>query len=99
MIEARGSSSAASAANAVVDGVRRLVNDTAADDCISMSMVSSGEYDVDKGLIFSFPARAQGDRIEVIDGFKLDAYAQEKVQAVLQELQQELQAVRDLKLI
>ena len=99
VIEARGSSSAASAANAVVDGVRRLREETPAGDCISMSMASEGQYEVAKGLIFSYPARLHGGRLEVVTDFDMEPYARGKIAAVLQELREEAQAVHDLKLI
>lgn len=99
VIEARGSSSAASAANAVVDGVRKLTTDTPAGDYFSASMVSKGEYGVDKGLIFSFPVRVFGGQLSIVQDLKLDPYTKTKFDEAHQELREECAAVRELKLI
>lgn len=93
VIKARGSSSAASAANAVVDGIRRIVFDTPANDIVSMGVCSKGEYGVDKGLIFSFPCRVKNGSLEVVTHYQLNAFGREKFQLVLEELRQEYQAV------
>jgi malate dehydrogenase len=99
VIEARGSSSAASAANAIVDGVRKLTTETPAGDFFSMSTVSKGEYGVDKGLIFSFPCQVRGGKLSIVTDLKLEAYAKGKFDAAHDELREECAAVRELKLI
>jgi malate dehydrogenase len=98
-IEARGASSAASAANAVVDGVRKLTTDTPAGDFFSMSVASKGEYGVDAGLIFSLPCQVRNGKLSVVTDLKLDPYAKTKFDEVHQELREEKAAVRELKLI
>lgn len=99
VIKARGSSSAASAANAVIDGVHRIITDTAAGNTYSVACVSNGEYGVDKGLIFSFPCRTEHGKVSIIEGLKQNEFGQEKFNAVLDELRGEKQAVKDLGLI
>ncbi len=99
VIQARGSSSAASAANAVVDGIRRLTFDTAANDCFSVGRCSQGEYGVDKGLIFSMPCRTTHGHLEVLTNFQLNEFGRDKFALVLDELRQEYQAVKELGLI
>ena len=99
VIEARGSSSAASAANAVVDGVRRLLDETPEGTCFSVSKFSCGEYGVPKGLIFSFPCRVRNGKVEVVEGFSLTPYVQQCIDGVIDELQEEYNAVKSLKLI
>jgi malate dehydrogenase len=99
IIKARGASSAASAANAAVDGVRNLVMDTPAGDTFSMCLSSNGEYGVDKGLIFSFPCVTLGGKLKVIEGVKHNDFGQEKFKLTLEELRGERDAVKSLNLI
>lgn len=99
IIKARGASSAASAANAVVDGVRSLVNDTPALETFSMCLSSNGEYGVDKGLIFSYPCRVEGGKLKVVEGIKHNDFGQEKFKFTLDELRGERDAVKSLGLI
>ena len=99
VIKARGSSSAASAANAIVDGIRRLVFDTPINEIVSMSVCSQGEYGVDKGLIFSMPCRVKQGQLEVVTNFQLNDFGQAKFQLVLDELRQEYKAVLEMGLL
>ncbi|OGT45019.1 MAG: malate dehydrogenase [Gammaproteobacteria bacterium RIFCSPHIGHO2_12_FULL_41_20] len=99
VIKARGSSSAGSAANAIVASVYNLTHDTPQDECFSVARCSQGEYGVDEGLIFSFPSRTEGGKLKVIAGLTHDAFAQEKLRVTLDELRKEKQAVTELKLI
>lgn len=99
IIKARGFSSAASAANAAVDGIYNLVHDTAAGNTYSMCVASNGEYGVDKGLIFSVPCCTEGGKIKVIEGVQHNAFGQEKFKATLDELRAERDAVKSLGLI
>ncbi|MGQ3891990.1 malate dehydrogenase [Legionella sp. CNM-4043-24] len=99
ILKARGLSSAASAANAIIQGVSHLVNDTAAGESFSMCMPSNGEYGVDKGLIFSYPCRRDNGRVSIIEGLPFNAYAQEKFDATLNELRQERDMVKSLGLL
>lgn len=99
VIKARGSSSAASAANAVVDGIRRLTFDTPVNDCFSVGRCSQGEYGVEKGLIFSMPSRIVKGQLEVLTHFQLNDFGRAKFDIVLDELRQEYHAVKELGLI
>src|SRR6516165_2865397 len=97
VIKARGSSSALSAANGALDHVKSLLAPTVGDDWVSAAVVSRGEYNVPKGLVFSYPCRSDGKgNLSVVEGLKLDAYGQQKFQATLKELEEEREAVKDL---
>ncbi|WP_058530936.1 malate dehydrogenase [Legionella rubrilucens] len=99
ILKARGLSSAASAANAVIHGVNNLLNDTPANESFSMCLSSNGEYGVDKGLIFSYPCRRTNGRLEVIEGLPMNEFSQGKFNATLDELRQERDAVIELGLL
>ncbi len=99
IIEARGASSAASAANAAVDSIYALTHDTPSDDWFSIAQASQGQYGVDEGLIFSFPTRVENGEFKVVEGVEHNAFGQEKFQATLDELRAEKQAVQELDLI
>ncbi len=99
VIEARGASSAASAANGIVDSLKALSSDTAAGESYSMCVCSQGEYGVDEGLIFSYPCRTDSGVVSVVTGVEHNDAAQAKLQATLDELRQEKQAVTALGLI
>jgi malate dehydrogenase len=98
IIEARGASSAASAANAVVDSVRSIVTPTAPDDYASLAVVSHGEYGSPEGLIFGFPVRSSGSGWQVVPGLAHSAFAQERIRLTTEELESERAAVTDLLL-
>lgn len=99
VIKARGASSAASAANAVIDSVHHLVHDTVGNSGYSVARVSQGEYGVDEGLIFSVPCKTEKGQCKVIQGIEQNAFGQEKIARTLTELREEKQAVMDLELI
>ncbi len=99
ILKARGSSSAASAANAVITGVNHLITDTPAGESFSMCLRSNGEYGVDKGLIFSFPCRRENGELKVIEGLSLNEFGQEKFDITLDELRQERDTVKELGLL
>ncbi|MFI6596391.1 malate dehydrogenase [Nonomuraea sp. NPDC050536] len=96
IIEARGASSAASAANAAIDHVYDWVNGT---DWTSAAIVSDGSYGVPEGLISSFPVRAVDGRFEIIQGLEIDAFSRERIDASVAELIEERDAVKSLGLI
>src|SRR5437899_7478337 len=96
IIEARGASSAASAANAAIDHVYDWVNGT---DWTSSSVVSDGSYGVPEGLISSFPCRAVDGKWEIIQGVEINEFSRGKIDASVQELVEERDAVRELGLI
>lgn len=99
IIEARGASSAASAANAAIDHVRNWVLGTPADDWVSMAVVSDGSYGVPEGLISSFPCTCSGGDWSIVQGLDIDDYSRAKIDASAAELAEERDAVRDLSLI
>lgn len=99
VIKARGASSAASAANAALDGVYKIVHDTPAGDTFSVALCSNGEYGVDEGLIFSYPCRVDGGKFKVVTGIEHNAFGKEKFQLTLDELRGERDAVKELGLI
>ncbi len=99
IIKARGASSAASAANAVVDGIRNLVTETPAMETFSMCLASNGEYGVDKGLISSYPCRVEGGKVKVVEGIEHNEFGQEKFKLTIDELRSERDAVKSLNLI
>ncbi|MFI7450649.1 malate dehydrogenase [Nonomuraea sp. NPDC049714] len=96
IIEARGASSAASAANAAIDHVHDWVNGS---EWTSAAVVSDGSYGVPEGLISSFPVRAVDGRFEIIQGLEIDGFSRERIDASVRELTEERDAVRELGLI
>jgi malate dehydrogenase len=99
IIEARGSSSAASAANAAIDHMRSWALGTASGDWVSMAIRSDGSYGVAEGIISSFPCTTAGGRYEVVQGLEIDDYSRGKIDASVAELIDERDAVRDLGLV
>jgi malate dehydrogenase len=99
IIEARGASSAASAANAAVDHVRDWTLGTREGDWTSMSVPSDGSYDVDEGLISSFPCRCTDGAWSIVEGLEIDAFSRERIDASVAELREERDAVSSLGLI
>jgi malate dehydrogenase len=97
IIEARGASSAASAANAAIDHVRDWV--LGADGLRSMAVVSDGSYGVEEGLMSSFPVRCSGGTYEIVQGLDVGDFARERIDATVDELKQERDAVAGLGLI
>jgi malate dehydrogenase len=99
VIEARGASSAASAANAALDHVHTWVNGTADGDWTSMGVASDGSYGVPEGLISSFPVTTQDGKYEIVQGLEINAFSRARIDASVQELSEERDAVRELGLI
>jgi len=100
IIEARGLSSAASAANAAIDTVVSLTTPTAADDCVSVAVTSTGEYGVPEGLTFGLPIQADGQGgWSVKSGFEIDEFAAARIKVTTDELISERDEVRALGLI
>jgi malate dehydrogenase len=99
IIEARGASSAASAANAAVDHIRSWSLGTAPGDWVSMSIPSDGSYGVPEGIISSFPCVCENGEYSIVQGLDIDDYSRGKIDASAQELVDERDAVRDLGLI
>jgi malate dehydrogenase len=99
IIKARGLSSAASAANAIIDSVYNLTHDTKAGETFSMCVNSNGEYGVDKGLIFSYPCRTENGKLKVIEGVNHNDFGKDKFTKTHEELRGERDAVKSLGLI
>ncbi|MFF9017739.1 malate dehydrogenase [Streptomyces sp. NPDC014870] len=99
IIEARGASSAASAANAAIDHVHTWVNGTAEGDWTSMGIPSDGSYGVAEGLISSFPVTCKDGKYEIVQGLDINAFSRARIDASVQELAEERDAVRELGLI
>jgi malate dehydrogenase len=99
IIEARGASSAASAANAAIEHVHDWVLGTPSGDWVSMGVPSDGSYGVPEGLITGFPCTCAGGSYEIVQGLELDDFSSARVQASVAELEEERKAVADLGLI
>jgi malate dehydrogenase len=97
IIEARGASSAASAANAAIDHMRDWV--LGADGLRSMAVPSGGQYGVEEGLVSSFPVRVSGGSYEIVEGLEVEDFARGKIDATVNELKEERDAVRQLGLV
>ncbi len=99
IIEARGASSAASAANAAIDHIRSWHLGTPEGDWVSMSVPSDGSYGVPEGLISSFPCVCRDGRYEIVQGLDIDEFSQARIDASVAELEDERAAVKELGLI
>ena len=99
IIEARGASSAASAANATIDHVRDWMLGTREDDWVSMAVASDSSYDVDEGVVSGFPVTCSGGDWKIVEGLEIDPFSRERIDASVAELKDERDAVRDLGLI
>jgi malate dehydrogenase len=99
IIEARGASSAASAANAAIDHVRDWVLGTPGDEGVSMAVASPGAYGVEEGLISSFPVRTSDGEWEIVEGLDVPDFSRERIDATVAELTGERDAVRELGLV
>ena len=96
IIKARGASSAASAANAIVDSVRSIREATPANDWHSVCVCSDGSYGIEKGLICSFPVRSDGQKLEIVPGVPVNEFSRAKIDATVNELKEEKSLVSDL---
>ena len=99
IIEARGASSAASAASAAIDHVHTWVNGTPAGDWTSMAVASDGSYGVPAGLISSFPVTTSGGKYEIVQGLEVNDFSRERIDASVAELTEEREAVKGLGLV
>ena len=99
IIEARGLSSAASAANAAIDHMHSWALGTPEGDWTSMAFVSDGSYGVPKGLVYGFPVTVKNGVISIVQGLEINAFSRAKMDATAKELDEERQAVKDLGLI
>jgi malate dehydrogenase len=99
IIEARGASSAASAANAAIDHVHDWVLGTPDEDWVSMAVPSDGSYGVDEGLISGSPCQCSSGEWKLVEGLEITDFSRERINATVAELKDERDAVKRLKLI
>ena len=98
IIDARGASSAASAANAAIDHVHDWVHGTDG-EWVSMAVVSDGSYDVDEGLVSSFPITCENGEWSIVEGVELNDFSKEKIAITVDELRGERDSVKELQLV
>jgi malate dehydrogenase len=96
IIEARGLSSAASAANAAIRHVHDWVYGTPAGDWVSMGIPSDGSYDIPEGVIYGYPVTCRGGRYEIVKGIELSDFSKSRMQATLKELHEERDSIKQL---
>jgi len=99
IIDARGASSAASAANAAISHIHDWVNGTPDGDWVSMAIPSDGSYGVEEGVISSFPCSCSGGSYEIVEGLEISDFSRARIDASVDELKEERDTVRDLGLI
>jgi malate dehydrogenase len=99
VIEARGASSAGSAAHAAIGHVHDWVLGTPEGDWVSMSVPSDGSYDVEEGLISGFPCTCSGGKWQIVQGLEIDDFSRQRIDASVEELKEERDAVSSLSLI
>jgi malate dehydrogenase len=99
VIEARGASSAASAANAAVDHVHDWVLGTPDGDWVSMAIPTDGSYGVEEGLISSFPVTCSNGSYEIVQGLDLSDFSKSRVEVTVKELADERESVKALDLL
>ena len=96
IINTRGASSAASAASAAIDHMRNWIMGTSGDDWVSMGIISTGDYGIAEGLVYSFPIKLVNGNYEVVQDLKLDDFSLEMIMASEKELLEERDTVKDL---
>jgi len=96
VIKSRGFSSAGSAANAIIDTVCSLTNDTPGSDWHSVAVCSDGSYDVENGLISSFPVSVRSGKWEIVQNVPINDFSRSKIDASVAELKEEKSMVNDL---
>ena len=99
IIEARGASSAASAANAAIDHVHDWVLGTPDGDWVSMAVASDGSYGIAEGIITGYPVTCSGGEYTIVEGLDIDDFSRGKIDASIKELGEERDAVKQLGLI
>ena len=96
IINVRGASSAASAANAAIEHMRDWVNGTASDSWVSMGIPSDGSYGIPKGLVYSFPVTCSGGEYKIVQGLAINSFSQARMDATRKELEEERDAIKHL---
>ena len=99
IIEARGASSAASAANAAIDHVHDWVLGTPDGDWVSMAVPSDGSYGVEEGIISGFPCTCSGGECTIVEGLEINDFSRQRIDATVAELKEEREAVKELGLV
>ncbi len=99
VIEARGASSAASAANAAVEHVHDWVLGTPDGDWVSMGIPSDGSYGIDEGLIFGFPVTCSNGSYEIVQGLDLNDFSRSRLEVTVNELKDERETIKRLELV
>ena len=99
IIEARGASSAASAANAAIDHVHDWVLGTPEGDWVSMAIPSDGSYGIDEGVFTGYPCTCSGGEYTIVEGLSIDEFSRGRIDATVAELREEAEAVKGLDLI
>ncbi len=99
VLEARGASSAASAANAAIDHVNNWVNGTPDNDWVTMGIPADGSYDVPEGVICGYPCTCSGGEYRIVEGLEIDSFSRERIDASVAELNEERAAVEKLGLV
>jgi malate dehydrogenase len=96
IIKARGASSAASAASAAIDHMHDWVLGTPDDDWVSMGIPSNGSYDIDDGIVYSYPVRCRDGHYRIVDGLEINSFSRHRLQATEAELREERAAIEHL---
>src|SRR5438309_462192 len=96
IIKTRGASSAGSAANAIIDSVRSIIEPTPAGDWHSVCVCSDGSYGVEKGLVSSFPVRNDGKNLEIVQGLTHHDFSRNRIEATVSELKEERMMISEL---
>jgi malate dehydrogenase len=96
IIKARGLSSAASAANGIIDTVRAIVTPTQQGQFFSLAVVSDGRYDIPEGLMFGFPVVSDGLTCTIVDGLQHGVFQKQKICITLQEIEEERRNVKEM---
>jgi malate dehydrogenase len=96
IIKARGASSAASAASAIIDSVRSIAETTPAGDWHSVCLCSDGSYGIERDLICSFPVRSNGQKLEIVPGLPINEFSRARIDATVNELKEERSLVAEL---
>jgi len=96
IIDARGLSSAASAANAAMDHIRNWVQGTPAGDWVSMGIPSDGSYGIPEGVIYGYPVTCGGGKYQIVNGIEVSAFSRSRMDATLKELTEERDAIKHL---
>jgi len=99
IIEARGASSAASAASAAIDHVHDWLGGTPAGDWVSMAVPSDGSYGVAEGILSGFPVNCSGGDYTIVEGLEIDSFSRERIDKSVAELLEERAAVEQLSLL